>query len=194
MIAGVALTLAAVWVLEPFQGHGWGYRYLHGFLGSLALVAALGWVHLTDGLGEPDRRVARAMVVVSTVFALAVFLPLHAGQAEAMIRPYATAAVAIDRTPADVVLIDPTGLFYAADLVRNDPLLRNTPKRMDLGTMTGEQVRTVCASRRVALFDRREGAALGMEDNPGGPTPQMQALRAQLTALRCGERTVPIAP
>ena len=191
LIVGMALTLAAVWILEPFQGHGWGYRYLHGFLGSLALIAALGWVRLTESLDAPGRRVARAMLVICTAFAWLALLPLHAAQASGMIRPYAAAAGAIDRTPADVVLVDPTGLFYAADLIRNDPFLRNSPKRMDLGTMTDAQVRGVCAGYRVALFDRREGRALGIEDNPAGPAPRMQALRTLLTTLRCGERSVP---
>ena len=27
---GLALTLAAMFILLPYQGHGWGYRYLHG--------------------------------------------------------------------------------------------------------------------------------------------------------------------
>ena len=191
LLAGMALTLLVCWVLLPFQGHGWGYRYLHGFLGSLALVAALGWVRLTEALAEPDRRAARAMLVLGCAVSVLVLLPLRALQVEAMIRPYAAATRAIDRTPAEVVLIDPTGLFYAADLVRNDPFLRNRPKRMDLGTMTDAQVRGVCALHPVALFDRREGLALGVESNPGGPTRRMQAIRGLLASLGCGERLVP---
>ena len=191
LLAGMALTLLVCWVLLPFQGHGWGYRYLHGFLGSLALVAALGWVRLTEALAEPDRRAARAMLVLGCAVSVLVLLPLRALQVEAMIRPYAAAPRAIARTPAEVVLIDPTGLFYAADLVRNDPFLRNRPKRMDLGTMTDAQVRGVCALHPVALFDRREGLALGVESNPGGPTRRMQAIRGLLASLGCGERLVP---
>ena len=45
---GIALTLAVVLVVMPFQGHGWGYRYLHGMLGSIALFAAQGWIWLSD--------------------------------------------------------------------------------------------------------------------------------------------------
>src|SRR5581483_11391553 len=28
---GIFFTLAAILILMPYQGHGWGYRYLHGF-------------------------------------------------------------------------------------------------------------------------------------------------------------------
>ena len=193
LLAGMILTLLLIWVLLPFQGHGWGYRYLHGFLGSLALVAAFGWVRLTDALAGSDRRALPAMLVRASAASVLVLLPLRAMQVEGMIRPYAVAAKAIDRTPADVVLIDPTGLFYAADLVRNDPFLRNSPKRMDLGTMTDAQIRGVCARGPVALFDRREGLALGIDSNPGGPTSRMLAIRALLTELKCGGRLVPTA-
>ena len=133
------------------------------------------------------------MLVLASAASVLVLLPLRAMQVEGMIRPYAVAAKAIDRTPADVVLIDPTGLFYAADLVRNDPFLRNSPKRMDLGTMTDAQIRGVCARGPVALFDRRVGLALGIDSNPGGPTSRMLAIRALLTELKCGGRLVPTA-
>ena len=48
LVGGIALTLTAVLVLMPFQGHGWGYRYLHGLLGSFSLIAAQGWIYVTD--------------------------------------------------------------------------------------------------------------------------------------------------
>ena len=192
LIAGVVLTVVAIWFLMPYQGHGWGYRYLHGFLGSFVLVAALGWIRLTDSLAGIDRRAAQGILVVTTVFSIAVVLPLHAVQANAMIKPYAAAAHAIDRTPAEVVVVDPSGLFYATDLVRNDPFLRNAPKRMDLGVMTDTQVRGLCAEHRTALFERREGLALGLSPSADKPTAHLQAMRNLLDSLHCGERTTPL--
>src|SRR5205085_7955168 len=42
LAAGILLLFLAMLVLLPWQGHGWGYRYLHGFLGSLCLLAGHG--------------------------------------------------------------------------------------------------------------------------------------------------------
>jgi hypothetical protein len=47
-----ALGMAAL-AISP--GYGWGYRYLHGFIGSFALLAGLGWASLK----RPDQRVLR---------------------------------------------------------------------------------------------------------------------------------------
>ena len=44
LIVGIVLTAVAMFVLLPLQAFGWGYRYLHGFVGSLCLLAAGGWV------------------------------------------------------------------------------------------------------------------------------------------------------
>src|SRR5262249_11996256 len=78
---GLVFTLAAMLVLMPAQTLGWGYRYLHGLLGSVALLAMLGWAALTDGLGAAERsRANRAFVAAGLVSALALF-PLRAWQA-----------------------------------------------------------------------------------------------------------------
>ena len=187
LAAGIGLTLAVFAVLLPFQGHGWGYRYLHGLLGGAALLAAFAWMRLTDPMQPSDRRAAHTVLAASAVFSLAVLLPIRAWQVEAMIRPYATAANAIRHTDAEVVLVDPTGLFYAEDLVRNDPLLRNSPKVMDLGVLTEGQIRTLCGSGRTAVFGMAEGLAAGMSVSPGGPPPKLAAARKLVADLGCGK-------
>src|SRR5947207_2679774 len=35
---GIALTVIAFLIVLPEQGHGWGYRYLHGFISSVAFI------------------------------------------------------------------------------------------------------------------------------------------------------------
>ena len=50
LLAGVLLTFALMCLLMPYQGHGWGYRYLHGLIGNLALLAGFGWIAATSGV------------------------------------------------------------------------------------------------------------------------------------------------
>ena len=45
---GIVLTVVAFALVLPSQGIGWGYRYLHGFIGNAVLLAVGGWVHLTE--------------------------------------------------------------------------------------------------------------------------------------------------
>jgi hypothetical protein len=121
---GVLLNLAAMLVLLPYQGHGWGYRYLHGFLGSLCLLAAYGWLAIPEGL---YRQRARAAFLLSGVAAVLLLLPLHMKQAHDFVRPYRTAHAMIARAPVDIVLVDGTGLHFAADLVRYAAVATNRP-------------------------------------------------------------------
>ncbi|MDI1295581.1 MAG: hypothetical protein PSY12_06790, partial [bacterium] len=43
LVAGIVLHIVVIGVLLAFQGHGWGYRYLHGVIGSACLLGAQGW-------------------------------------------------------------------------------------------------------------------------------------------------------
>ena len=53
------------------QGHGWGYRYFHGALSCLILVAVAGWRSLGEIAGRPQaRRFLTVGVAVSLLFAL----------------------------------------------------------------------------------------------------------------------------
>jgi len=52
LVAGLVLTLLAMFMLLPYQGHGWGYRYLHGLIGSAALLGGYGWITLTGRISS----------------------------------------------------------------------------------------------------------------------------------------------
>ena len=188
LAGGLLLTTAAMLVLLPYQGHGWGYRYLHGLIGNVCLLGGYGWCALTAGRDARDSRAAVAALGAATAVSLCLLLPFKAGMAAAFIRPYRLAEAAIVRAPADVVLVDWSGLMFADDLVRNDPFLRNTPKVMDLAALDAAQIATVCRRFRVALFDRREARALGLReiDSPGADPAFLRARRAELERLHCG--------
>ncbi len=150
MAAGIALMVAFLAVVTPFQGHGWGYRYLHGYLGNLCLLATAAWVNLTS-----DERLVRrgwAALALACAVSVGVCLPLRAWQARAYAGPSVRNWTALARTGADVAIVDVDSLWFGMDLVRNDPFLSNRPKVMRLDALTPAQIQDLCAHHRVVLF------------------------------------------
>jgi hypothetical protein len=183
LAAGLGLTLAATFVLLAYQGHGWGYRYLHGLLGSLALLAGYGWIDATSRKSD-ERGRARAGVAAATLSTILILLPWQLDHAVAFMTPYRTAIEEIGSKRADVVLVDWRGLQFAGDLVRNDPFLRNTPKTLDYALLSPAQMDELCRTRIVGSFDRVDGERLGIATQPvappasGSPPPPVrEALR-----------------
>jgi hypothetical protein len=190
LAAGIALTLALMLVLLPYQGHGWGYRYLHGFLGSFALIAAQGWICLTDRGAAATRRPGLALVA-SVVLSL-VLLPWRAIQVRTFIKPYEAAVAAIAQSDADVVIVDAAAIWYGPDLVRNDPFLRASPKVMALPYLDRAQVEELCRRYDVAIFSREDAERFGLATVAGLPTPggPSRVLRDAMTSLGCGRPLV----
>jgi hypothetical protein len=187
LVWGAVLTLLVVFVLMPEQGLGFGYRYLHGFLGGLALVGAQGWIRLTDPTGDGRPLAVRTAFVAATAVAVLVLLPLHAWQSWTLARPYIRASAAIAGSRADVVLVEHTGMRHGLDLVRNDPFLANRPKVMSLYRVETETLRQLCRGGTVALFDRRDGYRLGvpaLEQSPGPYAARIRALLADPSVCR----------
>jgi hypothetical protein len=82
-------------------------------------------------------------------------------------------------------VVDPSGIAFGEDLVRNDPFLRNRPIMLGLQGLAEASVRAVCARDRVALFDRRHGAHYGIPERAAGPEPS--PARAILDEIGCAE-------
>jgi hypothetical protein len=162
---GLTLTLAAMFILLPYQGHGWGYRYLHGLIGSLSLLAGYGWIALSERATRNDMATARAMLAIGSAVAWLVLLPALAKQAHDFVMPYARAADAIEHTATDLVVIDQSGLLFAEDLVRNDPFLRNRPKVLDLTLLDEANLADLCARYSISMFGRRQGLAFDISPN-----------------------------
>jgi hypothetical protein len=188
---GIILTLAAMLVLMPAQTVGWGYRYLHGLLGSVCLLAVLAWSTLTAGLPQPDRMRAQAAFVMAGAISLFGLLPLHAWQAWQSSLPLASAEARILRAPADVVLVDNSVTFFEAGaVVLNDPYLQQRPKIMLLSHLDEAGLRSLCARYRVLNFDGSDAAAMGVATLQLPPTASMDRLRQVRSQLGC-DRTVP---
>ncbi len=191
LLAGLILAPLAMLFLLPYQGHGWGYRYLHGFLGSAALIAAQAWTSLADVV-PPDRRpAARVGFVAAAAASLLLLFPLHAWQAHAFVEPYAEADAAIRRAGADIVLLDDDDAWFTADLVRNDPWLTNRPVVLLLGGVTEQQVAALCAQHSIALFDARVAARHGIRV-VGPPSPALAGRLAAIARLACGPARLPV--
>jgi hypothetical protein len=190
LILGIVLTLVAMLILVPSQTHGWGYRYMHGLLGSVALLAAWTWGRLTDVLPAERRKASEAAFAVAAALSLVVLTPIRAWQAHSYIAPYARANARIHEAPAQVVIIDNVGNpgFDPGTVVRNDPWLRRWPKVMQLFYMDPDMVRAVCARYSVLIYDGRNAAADGVDTEPVVAPPGYPSLRPLLEQLRCGRQ------
>jgi hypothetical protein len=165
LTAGFLLTLVAMFILLPYQGHGWGYRYLHGLIGSLALLGGYGWIALTRRATEDEVGASRTMLALCSAIAVVVLLPAHILQARSLVLPYIRASHAIEQAATDLVIVDPSRLLFAEDLVRNDPFLRNRPKVLDLSKLSDTDIDRLCTQYSVATFDYGQAIALGITPN-----------------------------
>jgi hypothetical protein len=161
---GPLLMLALCLLLLPFQGHGWGYRYLAGFLGSIALLAAWSWSRLTSSLPLASQTLARAVFAAAAIVSVAL-LPLRAWQANRFVRPFAGAERAIQDSGARVVIVDTLGVWYGFDLVRNDPLFRRGPIVLPLALLTEPQVKALCKDG-VTVFGEAQAGQFGIRHDP----------------------------
>lgn len=156
LVCGVALTLLTMAFLLPYQGHGWGYRYLHPVLGSVFLLAGYGYRELAN----IDRPRAEGLAVM---FA-AVSLPLMAWlllTTSSFVRPQAKLTEYIQQQNVDFAIVDAEFPYYAVDQVRNLPDLTNRPLVFASEKLTPSQMRTLCERGTVMLIGRREFQAIG---------------------------------
>ena len=151
LFAGLALTVVAMAWLLPYQGHGWGYRYLHGVIPSALLLAGFGYVRWA----EFDRASAKGFVAVSAVATLPVIIFLGV-TARAFVLPYAALSDKIERQRADFVLIDTNYPGSAIDQVRNRPDLSNRPLIFSTELMSTWMVRELCARGTVTVMTKAD--------------------------------------
>lgn len=163
LAAGIALTLIAMLILLPYQDIGWGYRYVHGLIGSAALLGALGWSALTSDTAPSESGPAWSILGATTAAALLLLLPIHALQMHGYLSPYTRANAAIASSKSDAVVIETTSIFHGIELVRNDPYLRNRPLTFDLGMLDEAQIRTLCSRMSVTVFDGKDAALYGIK-------------------------------
>jgi len=147
----VCITIFVMAVILPYQGHGFGYRYLHGLIGNCILLALYGWKSLDGRQAE-----WRQLLVRATVAGAVVILPLQLWMAHAFYSPAANVDKRIAAIDADYVVIGEKDAPFAVDLVHNAPALDGRPVRLIAEKVDTDVIATLCRTRpRIALLDDR---------------------------------------
>ncbi|MBC2653291.1 hypothetical protein [Novosphingobium aerophilum] len=186
---GILVTFVAMLILLPPQGHGWGYRYLHGLIGNLCLLAGFGWAWLRHHGGTPRRALH-----LTTAVSLLILLPVHALMVRGMIAPYARATQAFARLDADYVVVDSETLPFGTNFVLNRPDLSNRP-RVLLGNLVFPwDLARLCPGRTIAFADAPAFAETYVYYEDRVPTRPSRIQQWQKRAvLRAGCRAI-VAP
>ena len=150
-------TVAFMALVMPYQGHGWGYRYLHQQLGSMCLLAGLAWCRL----GLEARRGGQALFAAATLVSL-VLVPLRYWQAIEFAQPYALANTEIAKSDADVVIVDAPSHMFSIDLVRNVSRDPTGPVRMAAGALSDDQLKELCQAYKIEIFDGADAERAGI--------------------------------
>ena len=124
LVATLVLPLAFFALLMPFQGHGFGYRYLHGALVSAVLLATMGWRRLAGADARWHGWFATASLASLGLLAM------QANFAHRLYAPYATLDARIATSGADYAIIAEEDAPLVLDLVVNRPDLGNRPLRL----------------------------------------------------------------
>lgn len=181
LLLGVLLTLLAMGILLPPQGHGWGYRYLHGLIGNVCLLAGYGWRWLSTRGGAPVQAMKLA-----TAASVLIVLPLHTVMVRTMIAPYARAARAFAKIDADYVVVDSSTLPFGTNYVVNRPDLANRPRLLLGDKLNWRDLAALCPGRTIAFADAPQFAETYryyIEPVPQQPSP-LQTLQKRLAARR----------
>lgn len=179
VLAGMGLAL--------YQGYGWGFRYMHGQIGALCLLAGLGWRAVVPEGGHRNLRLIAASVVIALLSGAWLLQ-----DTERYVRGYARTMAAIRDADADVVLVDIRGGYYMTDLVRFDEGRLSRPVVIALQSLSLERLDRLCASKRVAIMDRSQFWPLGVHIIPPRfrGSEGIQQRRDHLAAIGCGRPVI----
>ena len=156
------LTFGFYYFFYLDQAHGWGYRYFHGALACLVLVAIAGLERLRGLIGE---RRAHLFVYTAVAASILIQFPLRCFQAERFVRPYARANAAIHSMPQKIVGLDPRDAWYSADLIRNDPFLEDRPVVVALYQLHPVEIAALQKNGDARFVTREQLARLGLFTN-----------------------------
>lgn len=154
-----ALTFGFYVFFRLDQGHGWGYRYSYAVLGNLALLAAAGSKQLEVYL---SRTRAWNFVLCSSAFALCIQFPSRCIQAEGFVRPFARSMSFLSSIKEPIVVLDDQSVWYASDLVRNDPLFGSGPKIFFADQLTVDQLNRLARLGAIHIVTPEELTRFGM--------------------------------
>lgn len=191
LAASIALSLAPYLFLMPDQGHGWGYRYLHGLIGNFALIATAGWLAVEKMEARLRNRIVMSLFTAGTL-SVVVMAPLRAVQVEKLVAPFARGYEYISAIDADVVVVDTPSIYYGQDLVRNRPFLENRPVLLDLRHLNLPNVKRLCEAhpRSVEVVRVDDLARFGLlkPSTPIEPPPDREKMLELLRTPPCSPK------
>jgi hypothetical protein len=131
----------------PYQGHGWGYRYVHGAIGLTCILAAVGCRELSrQGLFSPRG------FMVATILTVCVVFPWQLSNAYRFSAGYAQVDRQLSSLSTDFVIIDTRATPFGDDLVNNQADLGNRPLRLIAEHILPTYVPELCRRGSVTLF------------------------------------------
>jgi len=169
ILASFALCLAMKFALRPFQGHGWGYRYLHGEIGVAAMVAAYGWIRLRE-VGSIGWR----HFIAGSAFTAAIAIPWSMTAAYRFSHPFHILEGQIASSKAKVVIVPDYAAPFAQDLVLNDPFSQTRPLRFKASKIDPNMMGRLCEFGPVWIMD--EAALQPIADMFDSPIQSRQEL------------------
>lgn len=179
LLYGALMTLFAMALLLPYQGHGWGYRYLHGLIGNCILLAAYGWSDFSE------REEVRGFVLVGSLATVFGSLPFLLWQTHKFVHPYAEVNRMIGAINADMVVVETEGTSFAIDEVRNEADLTNRPIRLSAKSLTRNDIAVLCQRGSVAFVGVTQMQSLGLGVGNDLPSRHFRDLR-QAAMNGCG--------
>jgi hypothetical protein len=135
------LTVFGYFFVPVDQGHGWGYRYFHSawmalpLLATAAMFRPVGLNGSQRGLRDGSSRTfedsdTKSYVTTCIMLTLIFGIGWRAWQMQEFVAHDLSQLPQYTGTERQVVIIDGTFSFYGADLVQNDPWLREAVIRM----------------------------------------------------------------
>lgn len=190
--ASVICSLLPYVFLMPDQGHGWGYRYLHGLIGPLALIGAYGGARL---LRARIAGKSTGFLALLTLSSMLVMVPVRGLQIRDQVRPFALATGFAGAQETDVVIIDDYLIPIGTDIPRNSAVDPKLPIQFALTALTPEQIAALCLRHDIRyLGPEAFPADIGLGAYPDDVSVFEKEHEARLAALRsdaCAGKALP---
>jgi hypothetical protein len=179
---GFFLPIPVMFVLLPLQGHGWGYRYLHGVIGNACLLAGYGWQALeAEGLSF-HRAFLRASLATFLVV-----IPVHLVMARRLAEPFAQVSKNMAANDAAIVIYADDKTIYGLDLAMNRPDLSNRPIMMFASRLVPADMKSLCGFGSVAFVDADITNPINefFDGRTQEASPRLAALEEEARRIRC---------
>ena len=176
LTASALLTILGYFFVPVDQGHGWGYRYFHSAWMALPLLATAALFKPARAPTEagPQARLfedgeTKSFVATCIVLMLVFGVGFRAWQMQDFIARDVSQVPQYAGTERRVVILSARHSFYGADLVQNDPWLREKEIRMySHGAVMDEQMMTQYYPLFHQVYADRYGTVWSQTSAPSG--------------------------